>query len=192
MFIASFLTFGFLFIIPVLLFYEVLREKNIIKLLITITSLFLIYLVIYVVFNFNYLNSFRIASSIENPEGFRLLSDPIDYFFTRLENIFEILLFLGPFLTILAFWGITILKKKSKDLFIITILGVSSLLAMFLTGAYKTGETARACIFIYPFLMFPIAAYLENRNIGFSEQYQLSWLTFGQAVLMQLFGFYFW
>jgi hypothetical protein len=66
---------------------------------------------------------------------------------------------------------------------------VITLGALFLTGAYRTGETARACLFIYPFLLLPILA------AEYPERQRWRWIfaaVFGQTLLMQLFGRYFW
>jgi len=71
-------------------------------------------------------------------------------------------------------------------------LAVGTLLAMFATGAFRTGETARACLFIYPYLLLPVAAQLDHQQPDASDRRLLVWLVFGQTLLMQTFGGYFW
>lgn len=192
LFFASFLTFGFLFILPVMATYEILVQRSLKKFLSTILVLGLIYFILYFAVDYNYVNSFLIASALENPQGFRLLSEPAFYFFTRLEGISEIILFFGPFLCVLFIRGLRILKKDKPNLFVIVISALFSLLAMFVAGTFRTGETARCCSFIYPYLIIPVASYLQDINISLKEKKTLSFLVFGQAILMQVFGFYFW
>jgi hypothetical protein len=61
---------------------------------------------------------------------------------------------------------------------------------MYAVGAWRTGETARACAWIYPYLLFPVAYYLDEAGPG--TRVQIAWLVFIQSVGMQLFGNYFW
>lgn len=192
LFIASFQTFGFLFLLPVIAGIDIYKRKNIRRFCAVIFSMILIYTSIYMLYGFNYINSFMIASSLENPEGFRLLSEPVSYFFTRIEGILEILVFLGPFLGILAIRGYKIMIKRDAPFREIVSLGILTLLLMFITGAYKTGETARTCLFIYPYLLFPAAVYFDRININPKEQFQVAALVFSQSVFMQLTGRFWW
>jgi hypothetical protein len=82
--------------------------------------------------------------------------------------------------------------RACRELSALTALGVLTLLAMFLTGAFRTGETARACLFIYPYLIFPVAAYLQHHPCSEQDQRILLWLVFGQTVLMQTVAGYYW
>ncbi len=137
------------------------------------------------VFGFNYFEAFFSASRLENPNGMLLLANPLGYFATRIENISEILLFL-------SLWGayeiVTRLNlKTAKDPYVaLTNTAIWVLLAMFLTGAYRTGETARACLFMLPYLLFTL------RNV--SPKLLLSLTSFAalQTGAMQLLGSYFW
>ena len=63
---------------------------------------------------------------------------------------------------------------------------------LFLTGAPKKGETARICMFILPFLLIPVIAYIQRANMSNRDKGILLLLVFGQAVLMQLFGIWVW
>ena len=63
---------------------------------------------------------------------------------------------------------------------------------MFLAGTYETGETARGCLCIYTFLIFPVVFNLKSINISNIEKSKLIILVFGQAMIMQFFAFYVW
>ncbi len=141
---------------------------------------------------FNYVRSFRVAAALENPDGLRLLADPISYAFTRVENVAEIAVFFGPFLTVLAARGLWIERPGTGGLNQLTWLAVGTLAAAFVTGAFHTGETARACLFIYPCLVIPVAGYLGSIDVTATERRGLLRLVFVQTLLMQVFGMYFW
>lgn len=192
LFCASFLTFGFVFILPVIFGFEIVRKGHIWKSCLILLGLTLIYIIICAVFNFNYINSFIIASTLENPLGFRLFIEPISYIFSRLEGIFEITLFFGPFLCVVMLRGLRIMKNTHSHLGTMTWLAIATLLAMFITGAFHTGETSRICLFIYPYMIFPIASYLSYIKISIKEKNTLLSLVFIQTVFMQLFGDYSW
>ena len=204
---ASFVTFGFLFILPVLAGFELVRDRRLTKIVLILLTLSVLYLVLYIAMDFNYLRSFLTASALENPGGFRLIAAPVSYVFTRLEGMFLISAFFGPFLIFLwvrgivprqiscqrfSLRGVPAAVTALSPLYLLSILGVLSLLAMFATGAFATGETGRAASFIYPYLMFPVAIYLNRFQLRFRDHMQLSGLVFGQAVAMQLFGTYLW
>jgi hypothetical protein len=192
LFLASFMTFLFVFILPVMAGFDLLRRRNVWRSGSIIIGLGLIYLVIYEAIDFNYINSFRIAAAIDNPDGFRLFSDPISYFFTRLEGIFEIALFFGPFLTVVMIRGIRLERKNHCDLQLLTLLALATIFIMFITGCYQTGETARVCLFMYPYLLFPISLYLQNFDFCSREKRILLLLVFAQTIFMQMFGHYLW
>jgi hypothetical protein len=147
------------------------------------------YVVLYFSTGFSYLAALRTAAALENPQGFRLFSEPVSYLFTRIECVAEILLFFGPFLLVLAVRGISQMTGASKTLFWSSVL---TLLAMFATGAFHTAETGRACLFIYPYLVLPVAAHLHAAQATITEQRRLSVLVFAQTLVMQIGGDYFW
>lgn len=188
---ASFLlTFVSLFILPVLAGFDLIVRRNLKRFFITAGGLIAAYAAIYLFTGYNALQSFRTASAYENPHGFMLLADPANYIFTRLEDVAEIIIFFGPFLLVLFLRGLK--KMQNSPLFVLTALGCLTLLAMFLTGAWRTGETARACAFIYPYLLFPVGIYLEKTEAGENERLQLLMLVFVQSMAMQIFGYYHW
>jgi hypothetical protein len=191
LFIASFLDFGFLFAIPVIVAVEWLWTRKITRSVIVVLILVVFYFLIYSISGFNYLGAFRQASQIENPNGFLLFSNPLNYIMTRIEDIAEIIFFLGPFLT---YFGILsfITHGFEKRFVQIASLGIGSLLLMFATGAFRTGETARSAIFIYPYLLLLAGESVTDRDISPQEQTMIFLLVFTPGILMQLVGNYFW
>ncbi len=188
--IASFLSFAAVFLIPVMIGYDWIRSRNASRSLGVILACAAIWLVVNLTLGYNWLESLSTAARIENPQGFRLLSEPPDYLFSRLECILEIIVFFGPLLLVLFLRG---MKLKDYDrLKALTILGIATLPAMFLTGAYKTGETARTCLFIYPFLMLPVAAMFHKTPPNNQEMILISAWISAQILLMQFLGFYLW
>jgi hypothetical protein len=188
---SSFMSFGVLFLIPVLLGYEFLVEKRMKKLFYILLGVIVIYLLLFLVTGFSYSDSFFVATKLENPLGPRFLVEPVSYFATRIEGLIEILVFLGPVLCLIFLKG---LKEKApqKQSKVLTWLALSTLAIMLLIGVYRTGETARAALFIYPYLFIPIAHYLKSHSISQHERNLLASVVFGQTIIMQLIGNYFW
>ncbi|GAB4512255.1 MAG: hypothetical protein OHK0046_11520 [Anaerolineae bacterium] len=189
LFWAFFCTFPALVILPILFGYEWVRFRRIwhagAMLLMVLLGLGLLYAL-----GFNYLDAFRYAENFENPQGFALISHPVNYVFTRLECVAEILVFFGPFLTVLAVRGWPVLRRDFRREALLLGLLVLTLTAVFLVGTYRTGETARPLMFLYVYALFPVLAALLNAN----QQARVSVLVlvFSQAVFMQLFGIYLW
>jgi hypothetical protein len=191
-FLASCLTFLFAFILPVLGGYELWRSKSLKKTGSVILGLALAHTALYFLFGYNYLNSFWIAATYENIGRATPLFHSLEYFLTRLEGILEIVLFFGPFLGILFFRGVRFKNAPLSSLMSLTGLGVFTLLAMFIAGFFRTGETARICLFIYPYLLFPVAEYFKEIHLSLKEKKQILALVFVQTVIMQLLGSYYW
>jgi hypothetical protein len=192
LFLALSLTFVAMFAFPVLLGFDIVRRKSFRRSAAIFSGLGIICVSVYLLTGFNYLHSFRIASTLENPHGFILLHEPFSYVFTRLEGICEILLFFGPFLGVLTLRGLRLAKKNVSDLQILAFLAIGTLLAMFATGAFNTGETARVCLFFFPYLLFPVAAYLQHAQPTKYEKLLILYLVFFQTVIMQIGGNYWW
>lgn len=187
---SFFLTFVSLFILPVLVGYELLIKKSLRRSVVVIGGVLAVHVLLYYFFNYNAWQSFRTASRYENPFGFMLFVNPINYFFTRVEDVAEILFFFGPFLLYLLIKSLR--GWKFEPIYVLTLLGCGTLGALYLTGAFRTGETARACAFIYPYLLLPIGIYLDKIGADAQEKLQLAALVFAQAVIMQTFGYYGW
>jgi hypothetical protein len=191
LFIASFLDFGFLFAIPVILVFEWLSTRKVTRSVIIILILISLYFVIYSLTGFNYYSAFRQASQIENPSGFMLLANPINYIMTRIEDIAEIVFFLGPFPVYLGIRSLMNhrFEKRSTQM---ALAGIGTLPLMFASGAFRTGETARAAIFIYPYLLLLVGESLTDMDVSRMEQAAFALLVFIPGIVMQLIGNYFW
>lgn len=149
--------------------------------------LFLLILVLlYFTLNYNHIEAFFSASKSENPRGFRGFSEPFIYFFTRIECVSEILLFLSFGFFAYLFTPKVFNLNKSDLNFVIPVIAFISLGLMFLMGAYGTGETARACLFIYPYFIL-LLIYVKDKQILYNIAYIALLQTFG----MQLIGEYF-
>ncbi|MFW9973394.1 MAG: hypothetical protein ACFFDF_24635, partial [Candidatus Odinarchaeota archaeon] len=210
-FLATFISFMALFIVGCLCLYEILNLKRIgsfkrdtfltrdgikgilrdsQRLLTIIVGIIGIYGVLLFALGFNYINSFLTAMATEATQGWKLISNPLEYFTTRIKNIMDILMFFGPILIVLFFKGFKTLKKQkllndtSAQLYHLVSAAILTLLIIFALGAYDHGETARAAIFIYPFLLIPVTIYINNYNgrISRSEMRLLLFMVFGQAI----------
>lgn len=141
------------------------------------------------IIGYDHARAFWTASRLENENGFMLLHDPLVYVQSRMENICEIILCLG----LVAFVMLITPKYRKLIIFslkdrlnVLAFLAIGILLAMFLTGAYKTGETARACMFIYPFI------FLLMRNMSLQIWREVFIFAALQTALMQLVATYNW
>lgn len=143
-------------------------------------------------YDFNWIQGFLKSSAIENRNGVYFLAIPINYITTRLEDISEIILFMGPFVAALVWRGLKNPAARKGQLMPVSLAAIAALSAMFLAGVCHTGETARICIFIYPFLMIPLAVSMEPYSKSIAPYYVLWALVFGQTLSMQLVADYFW
>jgi len=194
LFCASLLTFAACFLAPVMIGVEIITRRTVRRSAAVLLGVTVLYVLLYVFTGLNYAGSFAVASALENPGGFMLLAEPANYLVTRLEDACEILVFFGPFLLVLFAGGVgTMWRGRPRpELLAWTLLGVGVLVAMFLSGAFRTGETARACLFIVPYLMFPVAAQIDHCRPRQYDRQLLLWLVFGQTMVMQTFGGYVW
>ncbi len=191
---ASFLTFGACFLVPVIVGFELVTRRTAYRAALVLLATGLFYTAIDGLFGLNYFTSFQTASALENPAGFLLFAEPASYFITRLENVGDIAIFFGPFLLLLCAFGLRMLwqRREHDELLVLCGLGILTLAAMFLTGAFKTGETARVCLFIYPLLMLPVAAYLYRQRFLAWQKRRLLLAVFAQTLAMQTLGGFFW
>jgi len=204
LFAASFLTFAAVFVVPVLFAYEYVARRSGRRTACVVAATAAVYVGLYGLSGFNYWQSFRIAAALENPQGFRLLADPFSYFATRLECVLEIAVFFGPFLIWLVALRLRELPSISPPMAALFWSAIAGLSAMLLAGVFHTAETARAALFVYPFLVCAIAAGSNDGNgsqcvrvttrwpLSGEDRSRLAMLVFGQSVLMQAFGAYFW
>lgn len=192
--LSNMLTFSATFLLASIfatsvLFYYLKNDPNLMKSsMFSIIILLVIGLVFQYNYNYNHFTAFITASKIENPAGFFLFANPINYFLTRIENISEILFFLsfGILAVIGKMFKPSMQTFRNNPIDLIMLSGITVLMLMFITGAYKTGETARACLFIYPYL------FLTIRNIPTKYITSLIALSGIQTFLMQISGSYFW
>lgn len=188
--LVSTLTFTFVFVLPVLAAMQIKRSGGLRPLLVQIGALIAFWFLVDRFLGYNYLHSFAIAAAHENPTGFLLLASPGDYVMTRFEDVAEILLFLGPFAALMIARGIR-RTGLSDDLTRLSVVAMACMALVFLSGAYRTGETARGAMYVYPFLMLPVASEISQPHP--SGRYNtLATLVFAQSLLMQLVGNYFW
>ncbi|MBC7805108.1 MAG: hypothetical protein H7145_03050 [Akkermansiaceae bacterium] len=186
---ASFLTFGVVWVVPVLFAVETAQTRRFPwRSVSSLLAVALCYSVLYALTGFDYFVAFRFASVNENPDGFRLLVSPPEYVATRLENIADFLFFAGPFALWAAWRGLSAARREDFLVWVMFVAGVASLALLFLAGAYRTGETGRACLFLYPLLALVAARHpLSDR-----DRETLLIATFGVSAALQCAGFYFW
>jgi hypothetical protein len=189
---TSALTYGSLFMVGVgflLALYEIVVNKRWNLLIGMAFALFLFGLAILAfqmsVVHYDHIQGFLTASKIENPNGFRLFADPINYLLTRFEDVSEILLFLS-FGVLAVLFPLKWRKSKNSVPFLAAASALFVLLLMFLTGTFRTGETARACLFIYPYLLLLLV------DVSPELMSYLIVLAGAQTVLMQFAGSFFW
>ena len=190
--LTNLLTFSGLFLFAFLgciSFYFLLKGKlNFVWLSLMGTVVFvLVFAMIYAMTGYNQLETFFLASKSENPDGFRLFHQPFVYLMTRMEDIGEIFLFLS-----FGFLSVFFSKKSGTEVFdyrninILFFSAISAISVMLLTGAYGTGETARACLFLVPYFLILLKGISsDNFKIMF---YLCLFQTFG----MQVIGNFYW
>jgi hypothetical protein len=183
-------TFAALFLLPVLGGFELLRRRRVARSLMVFGAAALLLWSLWLTTGFDWLESFRRASAIENEKGFLLLANPRGYLWYRLGAVAEILVFFTPFMAVLAYRGLGKLRREHADAFALTWLGPAVLGLMLLAGMLKIGEAARVCIFIVPYLILP--AYRTWDDLDRTGRLRTLGLVLGWSTLMQLFGFYHW
>ncbi len=187
---ASFLTFAFVLPVAVMAGFELWEERSLRKTLWVGASLVAMYGLLLAGTGFHYWDAFRYASASENPLGFRLLVEPVNYLATRLASALEIPILFSPFLALVAVSGLASAEtpRRLRRLSLLALLGLALFLA---SGALPTGEAARPLLFIYPFLFAPAASVLsrcrEDRRVE-----RLTDLVFLESLLFQTFGSFFW
>jgi hypothetical protein len=183
-------TFAALFLLPVLGGFELLRRRRVERSLMVFGGAALLLFVLWFATGFDWFESFRRASAIENEKGFLLLANPRGYLWYRLGAVAEVLIFFTPFMAVLAYKGMSKLRREHADAFTLAWLGPLVLGLMLLAGMLKIGEAARVCIFIVPYLMLP--AFITWGDLDQAGRLRTLGLVLGWSTLMQLFGFYFW
>jgi len=193
--LANLLTFGGTFL-PATAFLIGMREMLVkkrfgvlIALLVSLLLGVLVYVIMLRSFGYDHLEAFLTAARYENPEGFRALHVPLDYVMTRIEGVAEIALFLSLGALAVLFHQDHLKLRIGAfhdEITSIFLAGALSLLLMLLVGAFKTGETARICLFIYPYIM------LVLRKLEDATLHAVTIFAGLQTIIMQTFGGYFW
>jgi hypothetical protein len=186
------LTFVSVCILPVLAGFELLRRRSVARTAAVVAVLLAGHVLVYALSGYDPLRAFLVASAHDNPQGFRGVVEPVNYFFTRLEDVAELLLFFGPFLLVLLTRSLRSARGEESSARDLALLASGTILAMFMTGAFRTGETARPLAFLYACWLLPVGRYIDGLRPGDSERAQLALLVFGQTVFMQLLGNFFW
>ena len=139
--------------------------------------------------HYNHVQAFFAASRLENPDGFQAVADPLNYVLTRLEGAGEIAFFFSIGCLALSFRGQPgpwSAADVAGDASRIVLAGTAVLGLMLVAGINPVGETARTCLFIYPFLML---FFFGNDGLKTRDLMVLAGL---QTMLMQLLSTYFW
>jgi hypothetical protein len=186
------LTFVSVCILPVLAGSELLRRRSLVRTAGVMAAVTAAHALLYALSGYDPIRAFLVASAHDNPHGFMGFVEPVNYLFTRLEDVAELLLFFGPFLLVLLARGIRAARDKGSNASNLALLASGVILAMFMTGAFRTGETARPLAFLYACWLLPVGHYLDALRPSDSEKAQLASLVFGQTVFMQLLGNFFW
>ncbi|HEY3664482.1 MAG TPA: hypothetical protein VGL19_00735 [Polyangiaceae bacterium] len=188
--LSLFFTFGALFLLPVLLGFELVRHRRLRRSLVVLALSALVLASLEPLLGYSWLASFLRASAMENARGFLLFAEPKRYLWYRLGSVAEILCFFSPFLLWLLLRGLPLLRRESERAFTLAWLGPLSLGLVLLSGAMKIGEAARICLFILPYLLLPVVAAWRELRSG--DQFRVAQAVFAWGVVMQLFGFYQW
>ena len=190
LFAALFFTFGALFLLPVLVGFELLRRRSVSRSLRVLGLTASLFVLLKLGFGFDWWRAFWKAAAMENAQGFLLFAAPKRYLWYRLGGVAEIALFFSPFMALLWWRGRAALKRESADAWAIAWLGPLSLACMLLAGALKIGEAARVCLFILPYLALP--AFSAWQALDERARARVAQALLGYGILLQLFGFYQW
>ena len=97
---------------------------------------------------------------------------------------------MGPIGSVFLYRGL-ISANHDYDLFF--KYGFLCFLLVISTGAFKTGETARAAMYFYPLILITISNFIDKSlSLTIADQKNILCVTFIQILLMQLFGWYYW
>jgi len=140
-------------------------------------------------FGYDHMLASSTAWGLENRFGFSAFHAPAVYTLTRVEGVVEIALFLSVgvlsvlFIPSLLRLRVIDLRDEVTRVFLGAIVVVGAALA---AGVFRTGETARTCLFLYPFFL------LVLRELPGPVVRALAFSAGLQTMLMQTFGAYYW
>lgn len=137
--------------------------------------------------NYDHVGAFFAAVRIEQAHGGLLLRTPGVYVWTRGEDVFEMVLFASAgLLAVLFRRGLRVAFDVRDHMGRVLLVMIIVLAVSFVAGTHRTGETARACLFFYPFLI------LAFRGTEGPIVRALALSAGVQTAAMQLTGAYFW
>lgn len=192
---TSLLNYAVLFLLGVgglVSIYEIIKYKKITiltGLLVCVFSFLGVFLILKYGFHYDYAQSFMSATKLENILRISFIFDIRNYGLTRFEDVSEMAFFLSfPVLAYLTTDAIINKNLKNffkNDMVVVAFTAILTILFVFIIGTYKTGETARSCLFVYPYLVL----FLLNK-----EKDDYLWMILLVAIqtsIMQIyFGFY--
>jgi hypothetical protein len=136
---------------------------------------------------YDHLRAFFAAARIEQAQGGSLFRRPGIYVWTRGEDVFEMVLFASAGVVAVLFRrGLRVAFDVRDHMGRLLLVMIAVLAVSFVLGTHRTGETARACLFFYPFLILAFRGTEEPivRALALSAGVQ--------TAAMQLSGAYFW
>jgi hypothetical protein len=185
--LASSLSFLATFALPVMIGFVLIKRQQRLFVAGMLTVVMLGWAVFFSLTGYNYLQSFFVAHAIEAANTGKTLSA---YIATRLDCLGETFIFLGPVLGALLVQGLMIKRRSSAAL--LAWLGIGTYGLLLAVNVFRNGETARAALFLYPFLFFAITLKLAEMKPTQQQTLILFGAVFAQTVVMQLIGTYFW
>lgn len=188
--VASFLNYAFLFLLPVLAGYELMKRSSLKKTTTVFALVVLFYLLLFGASGFNYAETFTGAFIDDRPGDDPLYFGLSWYVPTRIQDVTCLVFFLGPFLAYLGWRGMAESSWREEDLAMLGMLGVFTILAVYAVGLYRDGVTSRNCFYVYPYLFFLVG--LGFKPVRLTTRYRglLFVLVFGQTLIMQIVANY--
>jgi hypothetical protein len=136
---------------------------------------------------YDHVQAFFTAVRIERAQSGALFGAPGVYVWTRGEDVFEMILFASAGVVAVLFRrGLRVAFDVRDHMGRLLLVMIAVLAISFIAGTHRTGETARACLFFYPFLM------LAFRGTEGPIVRALALSAGVQTAVMQLTGAYFW
>lgn len=212
LFVSALLTFGYIWLIPILYVITLITHKNVFKdfILLLMGNLLILFL-FQIVTGYSYIASFKLATSFESTHFFfESLYTFLSYCVTRIQDVLEPIFFLGPIITLMLFkafsWlqihPVKIIKHLATATSIsiqkihipgfIALAGLASFFGFIATGAYYTGETARAAFYLIPVIIISLGPFFDAIKMKPVHQHLLILALITQTTIMQLFGHFLW
>lgn len=185
---ASFITFGALWIFPVLGATELLNDRSLRRSAVLVLMTALLYGLLHATFDFDYVEALSAASRLENPDGYWLLADPVGWAGSRVGALLEIALLFSPVLCAALVPGVRLLFTLRPRIARLCLAALVALPAYLATGVLPTGEGARCCLFVVPLFFLAVSACLARASAG--RWVAVGLAVAGQGVLLQHFGFF--